>query len=140
MYLVAGALLGAVRQNSFAGRPRDIDLCVFQEDRDSYVSKMEKHLCFRLGMRMDAYFKKEGKVRFLSDTCPIDIYIMVRAEENEDFLECKGFQIPAKDLEIIRVEKIYGESFRVPVNAETLLETWYGPDWHIPRPYRNAKI
>ena len=152
LFLTEGCLLGAIRQNSFAGRPIDLDFGI----KYSQFEKLEQ--CIPI-------FKKNGarvvrircgqggkpeKLQILFSNMLIDIDIFFRKTvgkkekwvqefkkdldqtENAYDDEFEGISFPIKDLESLEKTKVYGKEFLIPQNPEVYLEKVYGKSWKKP--------
>ena len=148
-FLTGGSLLGAVRQGSFAGRPKDID---FGIKEDKFPKLLD---AIPLLKKNGAKFIRErfynNKVASLQIEFPcmlvdIAIYRKKNVEgkemwgnlggetENQHFpqnkdLKKKRFVI---SLDYLIPIKAYGKEFLAPCNPEIYLERKYGKNWRIP--------
>tara|TARA_Y100000294_G_scaffold52837_1_gene49828 strand:- start:377 stop:1141 length:765 start_codon:yes stop_codon:yes gene_type:complete len=139
-FLLDGSLLGAVRQESFAGRPKDVDLGI-KEDQFSklldaipllinhgspYIKTKPHHKIQKLqiileGVLIDVeFFKKEereGTEMWIGQTYDKSVVIN---------------SFPIEDLENLVPVKIYGKTFMSPSNPEMYLEKKFGKNWRVP--------
>ena len=130
-----GTLLGAVRNNGFAGRPSDIDYFLYSNNY-VFLSKM----LFKFGY--DASIKTNynvGKVlKVYGKGPPADIIIPeLKIINNVEYLMFeklhakKTFFLKLTDYEAANEVRIYDTHVLVPLNAETYLTCWYGDDWMV---------
>jgi hypothetical protein len=139
-FLMAGSLLGAIRQESFAGRPKDVDLGIKEHHVSklldsvpllvkhgaTYIRVMSKHKEQKLqvtldGIRIDIEFFRKEKYH------GIEMWLGATNEETGDINN-----IPIPDLENLKPVKLYGKTFMSPANPEIYLERKYGKNWRIP--------
>lgn len=149
--LILGSLLGAVRQQAFAGRPIDFDIAVKKRDRQKLLNltpifKDEGISVIQCqGRRDKAKFKIlafPNLLRFQRRWAKIDIQIYVEHGEGWrrdrwdlawDLANARTtFDIiyPSKEEEFSA--KIFSYKFRIPVNYEQHLVHIYGEQWKIP--------
>ena len=138
-FLLDGSLLGAVRQESFAGRPNDVDLGI-KEDQFSklldaipllvnhgspYIKTRPRHKIQKLqiileGVLIDIdFFRKEksgGTEMWVGHTYNISIVTNT---------------FPIEDLENLVPIKMYGKTFMSPSNPEMYLEKRFGKNWRV---------
>lgn len=148
-FLLGGTLLGAVRQESFAGRPSDIDLGIRREDLQKFIDAFP--LLIKSGVKNIKEDKEGNRIQILFPCLLMDIAIYekktlekkkiwIGEKGNETWfgeresLENKLFAntFPAVDLENLIPIKVYGRQFMAPANPEIYLEKRYGKNWKIP--------
>ncbi len=151
-YLGSGALLGAVRQGAFAGRPKDVDFMVHMGDFEII-----------LGLNLEDYF---GSLRISrSNNAPngrahIEVFrsgivvaklevqsLVLQNQEHENFFQVAirpgkkiGFKyeseffpfISETDLKNVVAVELYGYKFVTHANPEKYLEIQYGATWRVP--------
>jgi len=148
-FLIYGSLLGAVRQESFAGRPKDIDLGI-KEDQlqkllDGIPLIIKKAAVSSIRSHGEISVKKLKKLQLLFQNMIIDIEVFRKENEmwkgetqklylidemyNRNF---NGSAFPISDLENLIPIKVYGKKFLSPANPEIYLEQVYGKNWRIP--------
>jgi len=135
-FLMSGSLLGAIRQESFAGRPKDVDLGIKEHQISklleavpllvkhgaTHIITRPKHNAQKLqttleGVRIDVEFFRKEKF--------YGIEMWLGATDEESF-----FPIP--NLENLKPVKLYGKTFMSPANPEIYLERKFGKNWRIP--------
>ena len=152
-FLLGGSLLGAVRHESFAGRPQDIDLGIKEEHLQKLLDALP--LLTKSGARFirkemsndnysldDLANNKIEKIQVLFPCILVDItvYRKKNVGTNEIWIgeiyehivkKINGFTFPADDLKNLITIKIYGKEFLSPANPEIYLEQVYGKNWRI---------
>jgi phosphorylcholine metabolism protein LicD len=128
-FLLYGSLLGAIRQESFAGRPKDIDLGIKEDHLPKLLDAFPLLTNKKTGVLSVRIYDKLSRVQFLFPFAMIDVEIFrkkngVWAGEEDVF--------PANDLEHLKSVKVYGKNFLVPVNSVKYLQKKYGKNWKIP--------
>ena len=146
-FLTSGSLLGAVRQESFAGRPKDIDLGIKEDQFLKLFNAIP--LLIKSGViavRKVPYNKSNNKVVRLHIVYPyslVDIAIyrkkkvgkeeMWIGETNRNFdMKFNGIALPVANLEHLVPIQLYGKKFLAPTNPEIYLEKVFGKNWRIP--------
>ena len=144
-FLVGGCLLGAVRQESFAGRPSDIDLGIKEEQLTRLLEAIP--LLIKNNARNIKFIKKKSngklaklQILFRCSLIDIEIYRKVNMGTDEMWLgetegrpdqKFNGSLFPIADLEHLMSIKAYGRIFLSPANPEIYLEKRYGENWKI---------
>ena len=142
-FLLEGSLLGAIRQESFAGRPSDIDFGIKEEQLQKLLDAFP--LLIKSGIKT---IKKEvnnkiEKIQILFPCILVDIAVyrkrnvgkneMWVGEIYKDIAEkINGVTFPITDLENLITVKAYGKNFFSPANPEIYLEKIYGKNWKVP--------
>jgi len=146
-FLLSGSLLGAVRQESFAGRPSDIDLGIKEDQLDKLLKAIP--LLINSGVRT---IKKHPdntpdnqliRLQILYQSAHIDIAVyrkkkigdrLVWVGETDRTVDSKfdGLSFPAEDLENLKLIECYGKKFLAPSNPEIYLFKLFGKNWKIP--------
>ena len=146
-FLVSGSLLGAVRQESFAGRPSDVDLGIKEDQLEKLLNAIP--LLIKSGVKTIRKYphntpdNKLVRLQILYNYSNIDIsvYRKKKIEENEVWIgeedrtvekKFNGLSFPTEDLEKLIPIKCYGEKFMAPKNPEAYLTKLYGKNWKIP--------
>ena len=142
-FLLEGSLLGAIRQESFAGRPSDIDFGIKEDELQKLLDAFP--LLIKSGVKT---IKKEvnnkiEKIQILFPCILVDIAVyrkrnvgkneMWVGEIYKDIAEkINGVTFPITDLENLITVKAYGKNFFSPANPEIYLEKIYGKNWKVP--------
>lgn len=133
--LIAGTLLGAVREHDFIEHDEDIDLFLKEEDK--------RHLFDILPQLLDndfeiARYDRRGLISIIRKGEYIDLYFF--SEYGNDIRICSGWCIPACFLTELTELSFQDALFKVPKNYIAYLEFEYGESWHIPIPYANFEM
>ena len=156
LFLVGGCLLGAVRQESFAGRPSDLDLGIKEDQFPKLLdaipllkkngakfireilfnNKVERlHILFP-GILVDIGIFRKKNVEGKEMWGNVGGEVMFNYKKSwiekieKDFVrKLNYFTIPLDNLIPI---KVYGREFLAPPNPEIYLEKRYGKKWRIP--------
>ncbi len=148
-FLMGGCLLGAIRQESFAGRPTDVDFGIKEDEFPKLLDaipllkkngakfareRFNKNKLERLqiefpGMLVDIgiYRKKnvEGKEMWGNE----DETKWIEKTERGSGQKFDSLTFPMDNLIPI---KVYGREFLAPPNPEIYLEKKFGKNWRIP--------
>jgi|TARA_Y100000294_G_scaffold68591_1_gene64955 hypothetical protein len=139
-FLLGGTLLGAVRQESFAGKPSDIDLGI----REEHLQKLSEAfpLLIKYGVKNIKENIEGNRIQILFPCILIDISIykkkIIEGKEiwigeiehlNNKSTVCT---FSVMDLEKLTPIQVYGKEFLAPTNPEIYLEKVYGKNWKIP--------
>ena len=140
--LDAGILLGAVRQGAFAGRPKDLDLFVIDQDGiDIYIKKIMESLKRKRFKFYPPMLSNSGPVCLkLYGHTMIDVFLL-RIKNDE-----AGVYIPDnlphnlirhREIEWSGLNKqltatLYGYKFFIPTNWESVVKKQYGKNWKNP--------
>ncbi len=129
--LIYGTLLGAIRENNFIAHDEDIDVFVFDEDRNKVLDSLFE--LKKRGLVVGRYEKDQNPdlISFVRDDEYIDIYFFKKNIFGNR--TANGAFIEAKYLENLKKIEFLGENFSVPERSEELLEKLYGKDWRVPR-------
>ena len=139
-FLSGGTLLGAVRQEAFAGRPGDIDLGIFENDEQKLLELMPQ--LAQIGFERDAaYVHHPDKIVFTKCRTPhVDIMvyrpIIAGSEKALTIFRHINASGQAFDCSIDLVQKrkgkIFSFYFPIPDNSEQVIENQYGANWRTP--------
>jgi len=154
-FLLEGCLLGAIRQESFAGRPKDLDLGIKEGQLQKLLDSFP--LLLKAGARTIRVIKSKGqidnkieKVQILFPCTLMDIAVYRKKKiENEEMWaggfypleltdsrgvkeQTEGFAFRVNDLDNLITIKAYGKEFLAPANPNVYLEKIFGKNWKIP--------
>lgn len=148
IFLMNGLLLGAIRQKAFAGRPKDFDIGILEDDFFKLLNiKAQIKKKFNLQI---AKFEDKKKRKFLMEKnnnfymrihrISVDIFIFKRIKKNNiRYWKCLNLNVssvylfPYEDLIKLKQVNIYGKlSVNIPRNAENFLKYKYGLNWKNP--------
>jgi hypothetical protein len=152
-FLIAGSLLGAIRQKAFAGRPSDFDIAIKENDwRNLLALESEFH---KLGLKSKNHISIRmdkssygGLVHIWPQALRrktrwgmIDVHVHEQVGEHWRFIgsettldEVPKFQALLKfpSANNLITAEIFGYLFPIPVNAEEYLVKAYGTNWRKP--------
>jgi len=157
-----GTLLGAIRDNKFAGRPGDFDFIIREEDAEQLHSLMIDSLFSRTSFirwfplfKQTYAMKSSGsgnkmyyKVFVLGQKLQL-IEIMRAKLVDQDNQRSLVFDSAIEGKEMVcdltdflehNQVKIYDIEVRVPKNPERYLEILFGTDWRTPRITKTEKF
>jgi len=162
-WVFAGTLLGAIRNQMFAGRPGDLDFFVRDDDLREVVLILEHELIrksdlirklplVRRTFRIDSQMNLETKthyVKFYFLGKSLQLFEIASLtpllHDGTRFFEFNSImypnvwdRLPALEFEALRSSWIYGVQVNVLRNSEEYLELHYGSDWMTPRPGHKA--
>jgi hypothetical protein len=146
-FLLSGSLLGAVRQESFAGRPSDIDLGIKEDQLDELLKAIP--LLIKSGVTTIKKYPHNtpdnqlDRLQILYPSAHIDIAVyrkkrmgnsLVWIGETDRTTDNKfnGLAFPREDLENLKLIECYGKKFLAPSNPELYLFKLFGKDWKTP--------
>tara|TARA_A100001015_G_scaffold226189_1_gene255438 strand:+ start:2176 stop:2955 length:780 start_codon:yes stop_codon:yes gene_type:complete len=140
-FLLGGTLLGAVRQESFAGRPTDVDIGIKNFD-ERKLKNCIKEIIKKGGEKIRyIYFKdKSKKIQITFNSILIDIAIIKRHRFGRKLIwvgdskkkKYKLIKFDKSSLNKFDTVKLYGKSFSSPTKPENYLAKRYGKNWTIP--------
>ena len=139
-FLSGGSLLGAVRQNSFAGRPGDIDLGILEDDQIRLLKLLP--LLEKLNFVRDPNYQHfEDKIVFTKWRTPhVDVMVYRPLNDESEVSSMSYCHVNASakkficsiDLTELRTTCIFDYKFPVPKNAEEFIANQYGESWRVP--------
>lgn len=141
--LSSGTLLGFYRNGCFIEHDYDIDLCVRIEDYNPIMKNGNSKIKFKL-TKGTPQFGYLMKFTHIETNIPIDIFFLYKEHnylwystfggkicKNSKYKMCR-WKIP----EYNRKQVSYlNTQFYIPDSTEKYLETFYGPNWNIPKKY-----
>ena len=125
--LIAGTLLGAVRENDFISHDEDIDLAFLIENKQKVIDILPRIIAEGF---LIARYDKRNLLSIIRNNEYIDFYFFKKDEEI--LRRCNGWLIPAKFLEKTTYFDFKGESFSVPADYIEYLKYEYGTSWNTP--------
>lgn len=150
IFIQGGTMLGCVREQGLIDNDDDIDIAYISKYHTSTEIKKEmldiyrdlidkKMMCeyfdldYKVVIDFDNLVEGRGQAHIMVGGLCIDLWTTWVDEEGYiNFCDipkiCK-----AEDFLPLRVEKIYDIEFKIPKNAEQLLEKIYGKDWTTPQ-------
>ena len=150
-YLHDGLLLGALRQESFAGGPSDIDLAVLLSDKKKIIKKIKKLMIFfgknnfteSIHGGKKKFKFRENHLYFRVRNFLIDIYFIKKlnfkshmfyyVDINKENTNKSRFLLSRDIISFSRTKKCYGKfDYFVPKRAEKYLFRIFGQNWKKP--------
>ena len=135
--LIAGTLLGAVREHDFITHDEDIDLAFLNEDKQRVFDVLPKLL--DLGFEIARYDKRE-LMSVIRDGEYIDFYFFKPKPEEKGIRTCSGWLILDKFLTQYGQIEFKGETYNVPKDYIEFLRCEYGDDWGTPIQWFDYKM
>lgn len=138
-FLVGGTLLGAVRQNAFAGRPTDVDLGIFEKDEKKIRNNFKKFINSGASLIRNVK-EKDGrkKIQIVLKTVFIDLHIfkIKRLKNKNMWFGDSGLKkhilLDKNQLLNLQKVKLYDLCFLSPQNPKKYLRSKYGIKWSKP--------
>lgn len=152
LFVRSGTLLGACRQQGFAGRPGDLDFWVLLQNMSvrEYINKINI-LAAQFGLSAGPHYHWDGvTTAFEGDEIAIvrlhgaiyaDILIFEKVVYDGNFFYSEHLMdgrrghlplIPIANIENPTTLRIHGLEFSAPANSEFLLVEEYGEEWRKP--------
>ena len=137
-FLIAGSLLGAVRQESFAGRPSDIDLGIREDQLPELFNSiplLKKNGALNIRVFPDG---KPTLFQILYPFTIIDVEVYRKEKIGKNIIwigkndKNKTITFPIMDLKHLIPIKLYGKKFSSPSNPKIYLEKKFGKNWQTP--------
>lgn len=127
--LIAGTLLGAVREHDFITHDEDIDLAFLNEDKQRVFDILPKLI--NIGFKIARYDKRE-LMSIIRNGEYIDLYFFKPKKGEHGVRTCSGWLILDKFLTRYGELNFKGEKFYVPEDYKEFLKCEYGDDWMTP--------
>jgi len=133
--LIAGTLLGAVREHGFITYDTDADIACFNEleRKDHWKLKQIKEDLTAKGFRCvgnDVCYLHADF--FIRNGEKIDMFWFTRIDD--EWLTGNTLRFPSHYFDNLDEIDFLGKKFKIPSNVEKFLEISYGKNWRIPNP------
>jgi len=138
-FLLGGTLLGAVRQESFAGRPTDIDIGIKEYDEKKLrncIKQTELKKCDKI--KILKYRDKSKKIQITFKSLLIDVAIFKKRKFGNKLMWAgdsnskKLMKFTKTNLTKLKTVKLYGKEFLSPEKPIDYLLKKFGKNWSIP--------
>lgn len=133
--LAFGTLLGAVRDKDFITHDEDIDLIVFEKDKQKLLDILPELL--NEGFKVGRYDRR-GLLSIIRNGEYIDIYFFKK--HSEGLLTCSGILCPTTFLVNSTKYEFRGNFYNIPIDYEGFFEFEYGENWKIPIQWANYEV
>ncbi len=133
--LIAGTLLGAVREHDFISHDEDTDLFFLEEDKQKVFDILPELL--KDGFDV-ARYDRRGLMSIIRKGEYIDLYFFSAYAPHIRI--CSGWCIPDKFLLNVSQYVFQGAIFMIPKDYIGYLEYEYGMDWETPILYANYTL
>jgi len=127
-FLAYGTLLGAVREGDFISHDSDIDIGVYDTDKEKFLGLL--FTLKELGLEL-VRFDKE-LVSLMKGGEYIDVYFFKKKMLPKSGWYCGGLYMPSKYLDSLDQIAFHGHNFSCPGNHVNLLVFLYGENWKVP--------
>ena len=133
--LIAGTLLGAIREHDFISHDEDIDLFVLEEQQDQLLDLLPQ--LHNIGFVV-ARYDRRGLLSIIRNGEYIDLYIFKKI--GKGIRHCCGWCIPETYLENTISFSFKNHFFKIPKQYEQYLRYQYGDNWKTPIQYVNYEL
>ena len=134
--LIAGTLLGAIREHNFIDHDEDIDLFVLSEDRQKIIDTLPE-IC-AAGFEVIRYHRTKKLLSVMKNEQYIDFNFY--EPYNKDIRCSGGGLILDRFLTQTTTINFLGADFRVPKDYYGYLECAYSKNWKIPVVWNNYEM
>jgi phosphorylcholine metabolism protein LicD len=140
-FIISGTLLGAIRQNSFAGRPGDIDLAINKKDLIVLKKFLNTHKK-KLNITQGPTFKDSSLwLRIKGETVDINLFNKTKKKfigKCYCYFKKKHINLILPSDVFINKKKsnLYNIHFYVPKNYIYVIKKLYGNKWKIPNKHQ----
>ena len=133
--LIAGTLLGAVREHDFISHDEDIDLFFLSEQRQKLLDLLPALILEGFEV---ARYDRRGLLSIIRNGEYIDLYFFTPLCDG--VRHCCGWCVPEVFLLQTTMIEFKGDDYVVPQNYEEYLSYQYGETWKIPIQYANFEL
>lgn len=134
--LIAGTILGAVREHDFIDHDEDIDLFVLSEDRQNIIDTLPQ-IC-AAGFNVIRYHRTKKLLSIMRNGQYIDFNFY--EPYNKDIRCSGGWLILDRFLTQTTTIDFLGKEFKVPQDYFGYLECAYGKNWRTPVVWNNYQM
>lgn len=134
--LLAGTLLGAIREHDFIDHDEDIDLYLKSEDRQRVIDLLP--LFMKKGFKVSRYHKTKKVLSIIRNNQYVDFNFF--APYNDDIRCCMGWLVLNRFYDNMDEIEFLGKKFMAPKDSEGYLECAYGRNWRTPIKWNNYEM
>lgn len=134
--LIAGTILGAIREHDFIDHDEDIDLFILSEDRQKVIDVLPQ-IC-AAGFEIIRYHRTKKLMSIMKNGQYIDFNFY--EPYNKDIRCSGGWLVLDRFLTQTTTVEFLGKDFRVPKDYYGYLECAYGKNWRIPVVWNNYEM
>jgi glycerol-3-phosphate cytidylyltransferase len=133
--LIAGTLLGAIRENDFIDHDEDIDIFFLEEDKMRFFDILQELIDNNFKI---ARYDRRGLLSIIRNNEYIDIYFFSKYIANIRI--CSGWCVPEKYLLDTAFIDFQGAEFLAPKSYRSYLKFEYGETWKTPIAYTDFNV
>lgn len=135
--LIAGTLLGAIRENDFITHDEDVDIAFLEEDKQKVLDCL--HDLLSAGFNI-ARYDERGLLSIIRNNEYIDFYFFKPKEGQEELRTCCGWMLADKFLTKYTKKEFMGDLYDIPQDYIGFLRFMYGEDWMTPVQWFNYEL
>lgn len=137
-FLSCGTLLGAYRDNDFIGHDFDLDLGIFEDDKQAFLNLIP--ILDSKGIKLCNEWRGVFyTLIYKGITCDFNIFYKALFPYSLYYIGVGEFHfVPRKYIKELKTYKFLGENFWIPTDPEGYLSYLYGKNWRIPQKGRGA--
>lgn len=133
--IIAGTLLGAVREHDFIDHDEDVDLFLMEEYKMDLFDILPEILTYDFKI---ARYDRRGLLSLIRNDEYIDLYFFKKYTPG--ILICSGWILPEHFLRELSPISFLGTEFMAPKDIHAYLRYEYGDQWMVPIAYTDFNI
>ena len=130
--LIAGTLLGAVRDHDFISHDEDVDLAFLEEDKTKLFECLP--VILDCGFEI-ARYDSRGLLSLIREGEYIDLYFFRKMNDEPNIRTCSGWLLLENFLTNTTKFRFKGEIYNIPLEYTEFLKYEYGDTWMEPVRY-----